>query len=141
MLYYSKLAISFGLYLLNSKAFTAPAVLKDDDKKEDSLFKGDSMETMLRVTRLLVPAGVSWLAYSDPAWTGYQPWSESDVMVAAVAFVCITLRLWAMDCLGRHFTFVVGVVKDHEYVVPIFATLNKLYSYHLSCRSATNACA
>ena len=39
-----------------------------------------------------------------------------QVLYAALGVAGAVLRLWAMRVLARHFTFEVGIVKDHKYV-------------------------
>ena len=41
-----------------------------------------------------------------------------QVLYAALGVAGAALRLWAMRVLARHFTFEVGIVKDHKYDFP-----------------------
>ncbi|CAK0751560.1 hypothetical protein CVIRNUC_002077 [Coccomyxa viridis] len=115
----SKLATAAGLLLLWILQSLPPNTLSAHagDKTHDKYFGAGSI-TAAKAIGLIF--GLLGLAVTCDDMLGRQsmrqPWSLADVIYVAMALAGAVLRLWAMKVLAKHFTFEVGIVKDHKLV-------------------------
>eukprot|EP00884_Botryococcus_braunii_P002979 jgi/Botrbrau1/12682/Bobra.67_1s0046.1 len=109
----SKGLVALALWYLGTMAHTPKHFLEQTERKleKDSLAAhyGSYIPTVGILASLAVGYFLSWHPLSGP-------WSTPEIVSVVLAISALALRVWAVQTLDRHFTFFVGIRKDHKLI-------------------------
>jgi protein-S-isoprenylcysteine O-methyltransferase len=114
--YITKILAVSALAALQWKGWMEPYKLSEDDKKDERVFSGKHLNAAIHTCLYAATLGAAMFTLFDPYAHARSPWSFLELLHVTLSLAASGLRVWSIYALGRHFTFEVGITKDHELI-------------------------